>query len=870
MPKKKATKKPQDLWHHLPIEEVLKTTKGKLEGFSQTEASARLQEHGSNILPVGKQKKLWQVFLCQFLSPLIYLLIAAGIASLVLEEHLDAIFIFGIVLLNAVIGTIQEWRAESSIRALDSYISHKVVVLRGGSEVTIDASDLVIGDIVILEAGQKVGADMRLLEANEVRVDESLLTGESVPILKDVNAKVDKPTPLAERLNMLYAGTVIENGSGKAVVVATGARTSIGNIADALTGKGFARPPLVERMDTFAKRLTYLAISVMVVLSGWLMWQGEPFASVFMLAVALAVAAVPEGLPISVTVAMAVGVLRMAKKHVIVRQLPAVEGLGACSMVFSDKTGTLTINSLTAQVVWLPEGGHVLLKGVSFDASKRKQMWRLALAGLLCNDATIQNGKPVGDSVDVAFMRFAKRMEINRARILRFMPLKSVLPFDANYRYAASFHKLGKKTVVAVKGGPEAVAALCGDPNAKWLKEVDRLAEGGYKVLALAGGTVKKDNRKSLDKLTFLGLVAMIDPVRPEVTDAIAECRVAGVDVRMVTGDHPATALAISQQIGIAKDADQVVSGVDLAAFKPNSKEFQDLVIKSKVFARVEPLQKQQIVSAAMGSGAFVAVTGDGVNDAPALKMANIGVAMGKSGTDIARGASDLVLTDDNFASIVGGIEEGRIVYSNVRKVVNLLVTAGFAEVMIFVFSLLMGLPLPLTAVQLLWLNVVTNGIQDKAMALEKAEPGIMRRNPHPANEGIFNRPMIAQILFNGSLMAIGCTAVFWYGLNVMELTEADARNITLLTMVLFENAYTFVARSETRSTFTIPPWRNAWLWVAVLTAQGVHLLAMYVPTLQELLGTAPVTFTIWQQLLYLALGLLLAGEMFKFVIKRL
>lgn len=863
-------------WHTTPAADVLEKLNTSAHGLSVAEAETRKAQHGANILPTEKPKALWRIFFEQFLSPLIYLLLAAGGFSYAMGEVVDAYFIFGIVALNAVIGTTQAFRAEKSVQGLSHYITHRVRVLRGGKPLTIAAEDLVVGDIVLLEAGQKISADMRLVRGHDILVDESLLTGESLAIEKHHNAHVPENAPLAERFNMLYAGTTLENGAGHGVVVATGTHTALGDVAKALSGKGFAQPPILQKMHTFATRLTFAAIGVMAVLGVFLVFQGHPLATVFMVVTALAVSAVPEGLPIAVTVAMAVGVRRLAKQKVIVRGLPAVEGLGSCAAIYTDKTGTLTLNNLTAQVVWIPHkkptkdgklGEHVLLKGVSFNASKRKLMHRLAMAGVMCNEASIEGGKPVGDSMDTALMRFGTRMMLNRERILRHCPQVQQIPFSSKNGYAASFHSFHGKTLAAVKGAPEVIAKLCGDPKAPWLQEVHNLADGGYKVLAFAGGVVK-NAEDPLEKLTFLGLVALVDPPRPEAAEAVAKCRVAGVDVVMITGDHPATALNIAKELGIAARMDEVTVGHTLAALDPKGDEFLNIIRQTKVFARVTPVQKQQIVAAVVADGRFVAVTGDGVNDAPALKMAHIGVAMGKSGTDIARQAADLVLTDDNFASLTAGIEEGRLVYANIRKVVNLLVTAGVAEIMTFVFSLAMGLPLPLTAVQLLWLNVVTNGIQDKALALEVAEKGLMRKNPRPPQEGIFNRPMVTQILWNGILMGIGCAGVFWYALHTGMAVD-EARNLTLLAMVLFENVYVFVARSETRFGL-LGIFKNMWVLAAVVLAQGVHLLAMYLPWLQDVLHTAPVSFAHWQQLLLLAAGIFIAAEGFKVVVRKL
>ena len=853
-------------WHAISEQEVLARLQSSDTGLTSDQVETLRKAFGPNQLPEGKKRRLWQIILNQFLNPLIYLLLIAAVLAWIIGEEVDSYFIFGVLGLNAVVGTIQEWRAEKSARALQKFVRTMIGVRRDGHWQSIDSTELVPGDLVKLEAGQKIPADLRLLEARELAANESLLTGESTPVRKKLIEKLPADLVLADRDNMLHAGSELESGSGTAVAVATGMRTALGNIAEALVTEDVTRPPLITRMEKFSNRLMLFTVILMAILSTFLYVQGHSLVFIFMLVVALAVAAVPEGLPVAVTVALAAGMRRMARKNVIIRQMPAVEGLGTCSMIFSDKTGTMTQNRLTVREIHLADGGKFSLGEEEVPQADKVRLWRAGAIAALCNETSDEEGQLSGDSVDIAFVYFARAVGLSQKKLLRHFTSMGLIPFDARRRYAASFHKFRDRTLAAVKGAPEALAPLCRGDASVWLAEAERMATDGYRVLALAGGEVQYTDESFLKDLEFIGLVGLIDPVRPEVPAAVARCREAGVKVCMITGDHPATALAICREIGLASDLSEVVTGREIASLAKDPDALRERVTNAKVFARVEPLQKREIVQAAMAEGHFVAVTGDGVNDAPALKDANIGVAMGKGGTDMARSASDLIITDDNFASIVDGIEEGRVAYSNVRKLIYLLITTGLGEIILVLLSLAMGLPLPLTAIQLLWLNLVSNGIQDVALAIEKGEPGLMSRPPRPAREGIFNHRMIRQIALHGLYIGAAACGVFWFSLNSLGLSEFDARNLTLLVMIMFENAHVFNARSETRSVFRIPFSANWWVIGAVFATQALHTSAMHIPILQQILDIAPVSPLTWFQLLGLALGLILLNEIFKLV----
>ncbi|MBE9552259.1 MAG: HAD-IC family P-type ATPase, partial [Proteobacteria bacterium] len=614
--------------------------------------------------------------------------------------------------------------------------------------------------------------------------------------------------------------------------------------------------------------------------------RGFDLVQVFFVAVALAVAAIPEGMPVAITVALAIGTGRMARRNVIVRALPAVEGLGACTMVASDKTGTLTVNQLTARRLWLPsrgmlevggEGyrpvGEITRDGAAPGADALRAAAELGRSGALCNEASLNVGgdgdvRHFGDTVDVAFLALAGKLGIDTAAVAERFPEAFAIPYEPHRRFAASFNRDGADIVAHLKGAAETVLPMCsGAGRQAALGEAERMAADGYRVLAVARGRVDakspEDAAGALHDLEFLGLVGLIDPLRPEAADAVKSCREAGVGVIMVTGDHPSTALAIARELGIAEDSGQVVTGARIQELGDDPAGLAEVVTQARVFARVEPIQKLLLVQTLQRTGHFVAVTGDGVNDAPALGAANIGVSMGKDGTDVARGASDLILTDDNFASIVAGIEEGRIAYDNVRKVIYLLVTTGVGELVLFVLAIAFGLPLPIFAVQLLWLNLVTNGIQDVALAFEKGEPGILRRRPRPPAQPLFDRRMVEQVMLMGCWMGAAAFATFWYLLE-SGMPEDEARNLVLLLMVLFENVQALNARSERRSVFRMPFAANPFLILAVVAAQATHIGAIYMPGLAGILDLKPIGFMTWVAVAVIALTLLGVAEIYK------
>ncbi|MCG6873465.1 MAG: HAD-IC family P-type ATPase [Betaproteobacteria bacterium] len=878
------------------VDEVLEAFEVSRHGLTRAEVAARQKRFGYNVLPGAKSATLLQIFLHQFLSPLIYVLLAAAVVSLVLREYADAAFISAVLLINAVIGTYQEFTAQRSAEALRRLVTVRAHVHRDGDDYLVDSEELVPGDVVLLEPGAKVPADVRLVEAHQLECDESLLTGESLAVDKRVEAKLAPDGALGDRVNMAFAGTMVTHGRSRAVVVATGLATELGRIAAAVIAGESAKPPLVQRMDQFTLRVAIFIGVAVLIMAAVLLIRGTSLTEIFFLSVALAVSAIPEGLPVALTVALAVGTDRMARRNVIVRRLVAVESLGSCTCIATDKTGTLTVNQMTVRQLRFPKEAPTTVTGEGMapegivlppeDAeveAHARLLERLCEAAVLANEATLaqRDGGWVytGDAVDAALLVLARKAKVNQTELRTAYPELATIPFEPQERFAASVNEVEGRKVAFVKGAIENVLDMCtrmatrdGElplERGDILDQVEAMAHEGYRVLAIASGRVDTPagpdfTRDHLRGLTFLGLVGMLDPLRPEVSDAMQACQEAGIQPSMVTGDHPITALAIARELGMARDLEQVVTGTQLGdALQVGDAAVDQLTANARVFARVEPQQKLEVVRSLIRNGHYVAVTGDGANDAPALKVAHVGAAMGRSGTDVARETADLIITDDNFASVVAGVEEGRIAYANVRKVIFLLISTGAAEIVLFALALAFGLPLPLGAVQLLWLNLVTNGIQDVALAFEPGEGGEMRRPPRPPREGIFNRLMVERVVVSALVIGVIAFAVFGWLLG-QGVSEHDARNVCLLLMVLFENVQAFNSRSETRSVFRHSPLRNRLLLFGTLIAQAIHIAAMYVPGLNDVLGIQPVSFSTWAQLLGISLILLAVMELQK------
>jgi len=861
---------------------------GKQQGIDSSQAIERLLEYGPNTLPERQPPGLLHIFFWQFKSPFVYVLFAAAVVSWVLGQNINSIFIFVVLLINALIGTIQEYSAERAAAALRKMVPYRATVVRDGRKVVVNTADIVPGDYVLLVSGDRVPADIRLSVVQDLLVDESMLTGESMATVKDDSVRMPADAPLGDRSDVCFAGTVIMNGRGEGAVLATGATTEIGRIAADFGADDEVKPPLLQRIGQFTLRITYGILIMVALIFLITVLRGDDLATVFMLGVALAVSAIPEGLPAAMTIALAIGMRRMAHRNVIIRRLLAVESLGSCTYIASDKTGTLTVNEMTIRRIVLPDGAAFDIGGEGLDLhgqftpqpqgvdSDRLDM--LCHAGLLANEAELERAgdgwEGRGDGVDVAFLVLASKFGLQYAHERSRCQQLDSIPYESAQACAASVNRYAGGYEIFVKGSVERLLAMCScargvDPDTlqQLEEQAEVLAKSGYRVLALAHRRVEivpAELQEFLNDLEFIGMVGMLDPLRPEAITAVQDCKDAQIKVAMITGDHPQTARVLAMQLGIADAAMQPVTGPDIRrALASGPAAMRELVNSTRVFARIEPHQKKQIVEQLIEAGEFVAVTGDGVNDAPALSQAHVGIAMGLRGTDVARESADIIIADDHFASIVEGIKQGRIVYSNIRKVIFLLVSTGAAEIVLVLLSLLFGMPLPLFPLQLLWLNLVTNGVQHIALAMEPEEGHELRRPPRAPDEPIFNRLMIERVLVNAVVMGLLAFAVFTWQLNA-GATEAGARNLTLLLMVLFENVHVLNSRSETVSVFRQGLFSNRFLIFAILGAQAIHIAAMYTPGLSTILQVEPVTLLQWAQLLMIALVLIDVDELHK------
>ena len=902
-PKGHACRLCEEKWHALDEQDVYEELQSGLYGLDDQEAAGRLAYYGSNTLPTKKPPTIWGILLHQVLNPLIFILLAAAVASVAIGEGADAVFILIVIVLNSGLGAYQEYQAEKSAAGLQRLLKITARVRRGGKETDIPAETVVPGDIVLLESGNKVPADLRLVQANSLAADESFLTGESMASEK-TTAPLPEDTGVSDRKNMAFAVSTITSGRGIGIVVGTGTETQVGLIAQTVTESESGKPPLVLRMERFVKHISILMLVISAGLALLLWTKGHDLSAIFFLVVALAVSAIPEGLPVALTVALSIATKRMSDRNVIVRKLTAVESLGSCTVIASDKTGTLTVNQQTARTIALPDRQTFHLSGEGYNGegevsaagngekiseTERKRLNRLAELAILANEGSLieEDGgwKHRGDAMDVAFLAMGYKLGLYPEKVKQQIRITREIPYESELKYSAVFFEKDGTGHVAAKGAVETILDFCsrmvrdGKPA-----ELDRegieaqaqtMAEKGLRVLAVAGGetgSTRHDTppeKETLPGMVLHGLVGFIDPLRPEAVESVKTCKTAGIQVLMITGDHPATAGAIAGELGLSDRDEPVITGMQLSeAGTPDSPAFKKLVSSTHVFARVSPSQKLEIVDVLIRRGEFVAVTGDGVNDAPALRRANIGVAMG-SGTDVAKEVGSMIVADDNFASIVAGVEEGRFAYDNVRKVIYLLISTGAAEVLMFITTIFAGLPIPLLAVQLLWLNLVTNGIQDVALAFEGGEQGAMKRRPRRPEETIFDPQMVWQTVVSG--VTIGALAFgLWYWMVRVEMVdEATARNLVLLFMVLLQNMHVVNCRSESVSALKVPLRRNVILVFGVLAAQGIHIASMHLPFMQTILGTEPVGFMQWLVLLALALPVLVVMEVFKWVRNR-
>jgi calcium-translocating P-type ATPase len=830
--------------HSRPADDCLSDLKTRPEGLTASDAARRLAEHGPNRLPEVQARGPLRRFLGQFNNVLIYVLIGAAIVTGGLQHWIDTGVILAVVLANAVIGFLQEGKAETAMAAIRQMLAPRAAVLRDGRRVTVDGADLVPGDIVLLEAGDKVPADLRLIEARGLAAQEAILTGESVPVEK-ATAPVAADAPLGDRRSMLWSGTLVTQGTARGVVTATGPATEIGRIGGLLAGVEQLTTPLVAQMDHFARWLSFLILLSAALLLSWGYFVGHmPFSDLFMTVVAIAVSAIPEGLPTVMTITLAIGVQAMARRNAIVRRLPAIESIGSVSVICTDKTGTLTRNEMVVAAAETAEGTFVIT-GDGYapegEITPRGDLSALARASALCNDAALHDRNGVwtveGDPMEGALLAFAGKVAVEpSARRL------DAVPFDSRHRFMAVLTEGPGGRMIHVKGAPERVLRMCGGLDyAHWHDRAEAMARRGLRVLALAERAAPAgqiDPAALEGGLTLLGLVGLIDPPRPEAIAAVVECRAAGIRVKMITGDHAGTAAAVAAQIGL-QNPDRVLTGAELD--KLDDAQLALEVTSVDVFARTSPEDKLRLVTALQANGLSVAMTGDGVNDAPALKRADAGIAMGLKGSEAAKEAADLVLADDNFASIAAAVREGRTVYDNLKKVISWTLPTNAGEAMVVIVALIAGMALPMTAVQILWVNLITGITLGLALAFEPTESGTMARPPRRRDAPILSGELVWHVVLVATLFLAAVFGMFTYALD-RGYSLPLAQTIAMNTLVVLEIFHLFFIRNIHGTSLTWAAARGTKVvWTVVIAITAAQFAITYTPLIQSVLGTEPV-----------------------------
>ena len=868
-------------WHSTEKEEVLEILKSSELGLDEKEVKLRQEKYGKNELPKGKTPSLLKIFIEQLLDPIVLLLVVAMIFSILIKENIDAIAIAFIILVDIILGTFQEWKANKNVEVLTKLIEIRTKIIRSGKKIEVYSSNLVPGDIVLLSSGDKISADLRLIEANNLTIDESVLTGESTSVTK-TSSTINKDVILAERKNMAYAGTSVLSGRGIGIVTATGLNTELGEIAKKVNTTKDTKSPLTIRMEKFSKQITFLVIAMAILITIVLYSKGTSGSEIFLSVIALSVSAMPEGLSLALTMALTIGSNRMSKNNVIVKKLNSVESLGSCTVIATDKTGTLTVNEQTAKKIVLPDnstfdiegtgyndkGNVIPLENANIEAAKY-----ISKLGVLNNEASLKKEKDdyeyFGDSIDIAFLALGQKMQIN----IDDIEITNRINYESENKYSAVFYKENGNNYCTVKGSLEKVLEFCttmkgNNKNEKLdiekiKKQHEDLASSGYRVIALAAGKTKSEKP---EHLTFEGLVAFIDPVREEVTKSINDCKKAGIKVIMITGDHPLTAYSIAKDLELVENYDEVTSGKELDEyFKKGKKEFDKFVKSKKIFTRVTPLNKLEIVESYKRQGEFVAVTGDGVNDAPAIKSANIGIAMG-SGTDVAKETSSMIILDDNFNSIVLGIKEGRNAYSNIRKVSYMLLSCGVAEVLFFLLAIILDMPMPLVAIQLLWLNIVTDGLQDLALSFEKSEETIMNESPRNPNETLFNIELFSEVFISGLFIGIIVFIVWIYLIKKLDMPVNIARGYIVTLMVFIQNMHVLNCRSEKSSILKVPIKSNPLIIFSIVSAIFLQVLFSEVPFLSKFLQTTSIPITHMLILFVISTTIIFIMEIYKYL----
>jgi Ca2+-transporting ATPase len=894
-------------WHEKSIEEVLKELSvDPKKGLDTKSAKERLEKYGPNELKEEKGRSFFKKLLAQFSDFLVLILIAAALVSLFIGETQDAIVILAIVVVNAMLGLYQEGKAEKALDALKKMASPTAKVIRDGKTIEVDSRELVPGDIVVLETGDIVPADLRIIDSKNLKIDEASLTGESVAVEKDADRVLEGDISLGDRVNMAYMSTIVTYGRGKGVVVGTGANTEIGKIATMIQSYEDEATPLQKKLNQLGKVLGIATILICIVVFADGLIQGRDPLEMFMVSVSLAVAAIPEGLPAIVTIVLAIGMNKMVKRNAIVKRLLAVETLGATSVICTDKTGTLTQNEMTVVKIYANDKiidvdgvgyepkGDFKLDDKKISPLEDKSVSSLLLMGALVNDAElVENGgqyKIVGDPTEGALVTLAAKGGIDIDTLNDKYPRIQEIPFDASRKMMTTFHKgyFENKITAITKGAPDLMVKKCSHillngevvpfedhTKEKVLKINNDFSKQALRVLAVAY-KVFDNLPESLDPenvekdMVFVGLSAMMDPLRPEAKEAIQLCKEAGIDIKIITGDYKETAFAIAKELGLVESIDEAMMGEELN--KISDEELREVVKKVKVFARVSPEHKVRIVSALKENGEITAMTGDGVNDALAIKKSDIGVSMGITGTDVAKNTADMILTDDNFASIVSAVEEGRIIFSNIKKFVFFLLSCNIGEILLVFLSIaVFNWPIPLLPIQLLWLNLVTDSFPALALGVEKGEPDIMRHPPRNADEPILDKRMLLGVSFQSLAIAAASLLSFWWAQNTYGTENLIiVRTVVFTTLITAELLRAYSSRSQKYTLFRIGFFSNRQMVLATLGAFALLLVVIYIPFLQDIFYTQSLSFAEWKVIIPLALIPLVVGELSKLIISKI
>ena len=892
-------------WYNKGKNEVLKELNTNLSaGLSEKEAKRRIEVYGKNELEEQAKKSFLAKFIAQFADFLIIiLLIAAGVSAFVGERG-DAIIILAIVVINAALGIYQEGKAEKSVEALQKLSAPNAKVIRDGNLTVIPAAEIVPGDVAVLEAGDIVPADLRLFESSNLKIEEASLTGESVPVEKDAKAKIVGRVGIGDRHNMGFSSTIVTYGRGRGVVTATGHNTEIGNIAVKIQTYGEEDTPLQIKLNQLGKVLGTLTIAICIIVFIVGMLQGRQALNMLLTSISLAVAAIPEGLPAIVTIVLAIGMNRMAGKNAIVKKLLAVETLGATSVICSDKTGTLTQNEMTVVKAYVDdrilnvEGigyepkGDVKLNGRNVSINSLPNLRNLVSIGTLSNDARLDNSigtyKIIGDPTEGAIVAFAGKLGQTSDQLNMIYPRIADLPFDSGRKMMTTFHSnyIEGKVVSFTKGAPDIVINKCNkialngrivdfnkelkdkvlSVNTKFARSALRVLSAAYKVWDRLPEHPTFEQVEN--DMIFVGLVGMIDPPRPEVKESIGYCKQAGIETVMITGDYKETAYAIAKELGMVEHEGQAIMGEDLDKY--SDEQLREVVKKTKVYARVSPDHKVRIVTALKENGYITSMTGDGVNDALALKKADIGVAMGITGTDVAKNTAEVILTDDNFATIVNAVEEGRIIFSNIKKFVFFLLSCNIGEILLVFISILLGWEVPLLPIQLLWLNLVTDSFPAMALGVENAEPGIMKQPPRSTKEAILDKEMLGGIMFQALAISLASLWSYYWAMKMYGTGSGliHARSVVFTTLILSELLRAFSSRSQNYTLFKIGFFTNIRMIQAVFLSFMLTYVVLYIPALNEVFDVVPLTLRDWQLVTAFSFIPLLVGELYKDLFK--